>query len=427
MSTPWLEKRLREEHGIIRQRIRLALINMALLAIIWVILAGFVYGMEHRQSINLVDRQLQQLSDQFPQHPCLQCPHTLPLEHDPAGANSDVHYLMWASRSYQVTATYQPFPAQTVPYLRQVVLNHNLEATSYYSLEIMGIPYRVMQWPLNKNIVVQLLENIQDDQSRLGRLLSLLIWGGVIGLVLSLIGGFVMGLWTLKPILAMRRREQEFLSDVSHELRTPLAAMTTHAELLIRHANDPIGAHLSWVEAVYNEAHRMSQLVSALLDMSYLDEGDGALNLEPVSLLALGETVDTIYRPVLEESGLTLNVIIPPDAVVLGDALRLRQLLLIFLDNAHKHTKNGTVTLKVVLRGSHAEIHLEDTGEGMPTALVPKATGRFVHGGNSPIGGVSTGLGLAIAKKIVEAHHGRLTIRSVPGVGTDVVVSLRLL
>ena len=192
-------------------------------------------------------------------------------------------------------------------------------------------------------------------------------------------------------------------------------------------ANDPIGAHLSWVEAVYNEAHRMSQLVSALLDMSYLDEGDGALNLEPVSLLALGETVDTIYRPVLEESGLTLNVVIPPDAVVLGDALRLRQLLLIFLDNAHKHTKNGTVTLKVVLRGSHAEIHLEDTGQGMPTALVPKATGRFVHGGNSPIGGVSTGLGLAIAKKIVEAHHGRLTIRSVPGVGTDVVVSLRLL
>lgn len=78
-----------------------------------------------------------------------------------------------------------------------------------------------------------------------------------------------------------------------------------------------------------------------------------------------------------------------------------------------------------MVRGAFVDIHVEDTGEGMDPMLLEKATDRFVRGDAVRHGGESTGLGLAIAKGIVQAHHCKLTIRSVPSKGTDVVISLR--
>ena len=288
------------------------------------------------------------------------------------------------------------------------------------------MPYRVFQEALPHQRVLQIFENVQDDQSRLSRLLSLLAWGGAIGLGLSVLGGFLLGLWTLKPILQVRRRERELLSDVSHELRTPLAAMTTHAELLIRHPTDSIEDHLNWIETIYSESQRMSRLVRNLLEMTYLEEGRRSLNLKHLSLKEFLDSVAAVYLPVLEESGLTLTLEVPNDLTVIGDPMKLRQLFLIFFDNARKHTLHGGITIQVFIHGNHAEIHVKDTGEGMSDALRRRATERFVRGDPARQDSSSQGLGLAIAKKIVEAHHGRLQIKIIPGVGTDVIVVLRL-
>lgn len=414
----------REEQDIVRQRVRLALINMVVLVMIWTALASFVYSMETRQTIHVVDVELSQLATQIGKN--AQVP--LPLETaDRNITNPDIHYVIWEVPQHRLVATFQPFPAHILPYLyRNLRLHLTNDAPSYYSTEIGHVPYRVFQEALPHQRVLQIFENVQDDQSRLSRLLSLLAWGGAIGLGLSVLGGFLLGLWTLKPILQVRRRERELLSDVSHELRTPLAAMTTHAELLIRHADDSIEDHLNWIETIYSESQRMSRLVRNLLEMTYLEEGRRSLNLKHLSLKEFLDSVAAVYLPVLEESGLTLTLEVPNDLTVIGDPMKLRQLFLIFLDNARKHTLHGGITIQVFIHGNHAEIHVKDTGEGMSDALRRRATERFVRGDPARQDSSSQGLGLAIAKKIVEAHHGRLQIKSIPGVGTDVIVVLRL-
>lgn len=412
MKGEWLEARRKQEHLVIRQRIRVALLEMGILAVIWAILAGFVYSMEQGHLQREVDRQLVFESQRLS---------TLVKVRRGFGdvvTPLDVHAMVW-SKSHHIVAQYRPFPAPTLPALRHALMVHQSPLPTYYSLAVAGIPYRVRQWTIAGHRQVQVFDDIQDDQSRLARILGLFIWGGVIGLILSLVGGFFMGLWTLRPIFQARRREQTFLSDVAHELRTPLAAINAQVELLLRHVNDPIEMHLPWIETVYSEMQRMTRLVNDLLEVGRLEEGRSALALEPVSLRQVGEAVDSIYRPVLEEAGLELMWSIPVDAVVLADAWRVRQLLLIFLDNAKKHTQRGQIAVFVVVRGNHVELHVKDTGDGMPVAK--PSPGRSAHGRTIP----STGLGLVIARKIIRAHGASLSIHSLPGVGTEVVVTFR--
>ncbi|SMC03392.1 His Kinase A (phospho-acceptor) domain-containing protein [Sulfobacillus thermosulfidooxidans DSM 9293] len=424
----WLKFKRVEEREIIRQRISVAFINMAVLAVIWTVLAGFVYSMDQRQYLQAVDHQLENLA----WHMSRSCPHcqkavVAEMEHEPLTQVPDVHLLLWdSSNPPHVVASYHPFPQTSKSEIQSLLDAHLSSHPVYYSVRILNVSYRVMQWPIRPGLTGQVFENIQDDESRLARLLTLLVWGGALGLILSVLGGFLMGLWTLRPILAVRRREQEFLSDVSHELRTPLFAMTAHVELLLSHSHDRIEEHLPWIEALYSETQRMANLVKDLLEIGHLEEGAGSLNLSTVSLQEICEEVFAIYQPVCELSGLNLALDIADDALVRADPQRLRQLLLIFLDNAHKYTHQGGCTIRIRVRKHHAEIHLEDTGSGMSAAVLPKATRRFVRGdegeGVSPKG---SGLGLAIAQKIVQAHRAKLILSSVPGQGTHVTVIFR--
>ena len=418
------ERLVPREGDIVRQRIRLALINMAVLAVIWTVLAGLVYSLENRHQIREVDHQLMVLALRIQQQSCPPRCRPVPLfERDPITLKADVHYFVWAKSG--MTFAFQPFVPAGMNRVEEMFRSHPPVKPTYYFAEISKVPYRALQMGLKGQRTLQIFENIQDDQSRLGRLLVWLGLGGAIGLVLSVRGGFLLGLWTLKPILAARRREQELLSDVSHELRTPLSVVTTHAELLVRHASDPIADHLPWLEAIYSETNRMSRLVRDLLEIRHLEQGARSLNLEVISLRELLRTVEAIYRPVLEEAGLSLTVTIPRDAFVRGDALRLRQLLLIFLDNARKYTPAGGIDLRLGTRGNLVEIHIQDTGPGMDPHLL-SAPDRFFRGGRPRVGAESTGLGLAIAQGIIRAHRGKLAIRSLPGVGTDIIISLRM-
>ncbi len=409
MSASSLGDRGHGERALIRQRIRLAILHMSVLAVIWAVLASFVYSMERSHVWHTVDRQLASMAQ------------NLSLAHGLSGLSGsqihpipDMRALVW-SRGGTIIAAHRPFSATDAPLLRAALREHLTPRPAYYSLTVQKTPYRVRQWTQGGR-EVQLFDNTQDDVSRLARLLVFMIWGAAIGLVLSVAGGFALGLWTLRPIVRVREREQRFLSDVAHELRTPLSAMSANIELLIQHAGDPVGDHLAWIETLYSEVLRMTRLVNDLLAVGRLEEGTGAVVSEPVSLREVLETVDAIFRPVLEEAGIGLRLDIREDAVVMGDPMLIRQLLLIFLDNARKHTREGTVVLALVIRGGRAEVHIRDAGEGI--ALEALHTSEFHR---------STGLGLVIARKIADAHGAALSFHSEPGKGTDVVVTFCVL
>jgi signal transduction histidine kinase len=219
------------------------------------------------------------------------------------------------------------------------------------------------------------------------------------------------------------RAQQRFVADASHELRAPLTAIQGNLEILERQPEMPQSERAEVLGEVKAEAFRLTRLVADLLALARADAGvDIRRALVDLDALVL-ETFQTA-RPLAQGQTLALDPFEP--AQVLGDEDRLRQLVLILLDNAIKYTPaGGRVTLGLSQRESGAEIMVHDTGVGIAATDLPHVFERFYRAdparGRDPGG---TGLGLPIARWIAEQHGGTITIQSEPGQGTTVTVLL---
>ncbi|MBU9766647.1 HAMP domain-containing protein [Mycobacterium sp. TNTM28] len=219
----------------------------------------------------------------------------------------------------------------------------------------------------------------------------------------------------LAALAASDRRTRQFLTDASHELRTPLAAIQGYAELTRQDsANLPPTTEyaLARIEA---EARRMTGLVSDLLLLSRLSEGQ-ELETDDVDLSDLA--VDAVNDVAVGAPEHHWVADLPDDPVwVRGDLARLHQVLSNLLTNARMHTPPGvTVTVALTETDEFAELTITDDGPGIDAELLPNLFGRFVRADKSrsrELG--STGLGLAIVASIVEAHHGTVAVASRPG------------
>lgn len=213
------------------------------------------------------------------------------------------------------------------------------------------------------------------------------------------------------------RRMKQFLTDASHELRTPLAAILGYAELT-RQESDLLPPMTEYaLERIEAESRRMSTLVSDLLLLSRLDEGQ---DLEVEDHLDICDLVaDAVNDAAVTAPDHQFVSDLPGHPVwVRGDRVRLQQLVANLLANARTHTPAGvTVTAAVTDRGPAAvELTVADDGPGIPAAIMPNLFGRFVRADKARSREMgSTGLGLAIVASIVEAHGGTVTAESVPG------------
>ncbi|MDV3125431.1 HAMP domain-containing histidine kinase [Mycobacterium sp. 21AC1] len=220
----------------------------------------------------------------------------------------------------------------------------------------------------------------------------------------------------LAALAASDRRTRQFLTDASHELRTPLAAIQGYAELTRQDsANLPPTTEyaLARIEA---EARRMTVLVSDLLLLSRLGEGQD-LETDDVDLNDL--VVDAVNDAAVSAPTHQWVARLPDDPVwVRGDLARLHQVVSNLLNNARVHTPPGvTVTITLTVDGGNAELTVSDNGPGIEAELLPNLFGRFVRADKArsrELG--STGLGLAIVASIMEAHGGSVTVASQPGV-----------
>jgi two-component system OmpR family sensor kinase len=227
---------------------------------------------------------------------------------------------------------------------------------------------------------------------------------------------------------ASEDRLRRFAADASHELRTPLAAIRGYAELARRHPGPvpPDIAHaLSRVES---ESARMSVLVDELLLLAQLDAGR-PLASGPVDLTRLAIDVTSDARAAAPDHAWRLEL--PGEPVMIrGDEYRMHQVLANLLSNAGRHTPAGT-TVTVGLEPAAAPdrgaggagentgwiaVTVTDDGPGIPAELVPTLFERFVRGDSSRSRAAgSTGLGLAIVDAVTAAHHGQVSVTSVPG------------
>jgi signal transduction histidine kinase len=217
---------------------------------------------------------------------------------------------------------------------------------------------------------------------------------------------------------ASERLRREMVSDVAHELRAPITNLRGELES-IQDGLRPLDA--ASVDSLHAEVLALAALVDDLQDLALADAGQMALERSPVDMRDAAERVVAASRAAAEAAGVVLVLADGPPVPVEGDARRLAQVLRNFVQNALAHTpRGGRVAVRAARAGRIARASVEDTGEGIAADALPLVFERFYRADGSrsrATGGA--GLGLAIAKKIVEAHGGRIGASSTPGAGSE--------
>ena len=272
---------------------------------------------------------------------------------------------------------------------------------------------------LNVPVVIQVGRQLSDQDRVLDQYLTgLLILGSIASLLLAFVSWWLAGR-SLGPAQKAFDQQQNFVSNASHELRTPLTLMRATAEFGLR--NQPAQEQGQVLQDIINETDYMNHLVDDLLLLSRLDAQRLQLAREviPVSEL-VAETVRQMEK-LGQDKGITLSM----DTVhcnILGDRARIRQVLLILLDNALRFTPaNGTIRINAQPSGKFIEVVVADSGPGIPREHLPHIFERFYQvRTNATNDSRSNGLGLSIAKGLIEAQRGTIHIKSTTGKGTHV-------
>lgn len=215
-----------------------------------------------------------------------------------------------------------------------------------------------------------------------------------------------------------------FISTYSHELRTPLSAIVGACELLLEDFAEAIqGEPRTYVAMISQSADLIRRLIDDVLDLERMEARRFDLALEPMHASEVIRDVADLMAPLLQEKGLVLDRRISEALPAFaGDPVRIRQILLNLLSNAVKFSPpGGAIELQVVLekavgrRGAFVAFTVRDVGPGIAVEHQKRIFERFRQ---APEGGVrGTGLGLPIAKRLVEMHGGRLSLKSTPGEG----------
>jgi heavy metal sensor kinase len=235
---------------------------------------------------------------------------------------------------------------------------------------------------------------------------------------------------TLERLANSFSRIKQFTGDASHELRTPLAILKGETEVSLRWAKGEEELRQTLASNL-EEIERMERITEGLLHLAKSESGEFRLNLSVFSLNDLLQDLyihsKTLGEPKKIETILQMQV--DHEVFIRADQMHLHRALLNLVTNAIKYTpERGKVTLVLALNGENeAQIHVRDTGMGIPAEHLPHIFERFYRvdeARNRNIGG--TGLGLSIVKAIINAHQGRISVLSTPGQGSDFIVYLSL-
>src|SRR5256885_4925154 len=207
---------------------------------------------------------------------------------------------------------------------------------------------------------------------------------------------------------AADRAKDEFLSILSHELRTPLTPILAWTRQLIRGKVPPAGVPRA-LESIERNVKSQARLVEDLLDVSRIVSGKLHVDQRPVELPDVIQAAVDSVRPAADAKQLVLELLMDPGAgLVLGDPLRLQQVVWNLLSNAVKFTPaGGRIELGLASAGSHVELTVTDSGQGIAPAFLPQLFQRFRQADSSSRrahGGL--GIGLAIVRTLVELHRG---------------------
>ncbi|MFZ5968030.1 MAG: sensor histidine kinase [Bacillota bacterium] len=270
--------------------------------------------------------------------------------------------------------------------------------------------------------------DITPYNKTLFELLSTLLFVGLIMLFAIFIISLYFANRAIKPIAETWEKQKQFVADASHELKTPLSIINANYDALWANQEETIKSQLKWLGYIRIGTDRMTKLIDDLLSLAKMDDVNLEIRKMPFNISNVIHDVMLSLEAVVIEKGIKLSQSIEPDIIVKGDAERVRQVVTILFDNAIKYTnENGQIDISLKKSKRHVIYSIKNSGKGIPKQDLPKVFDRFYRADPSRAQEISGyGLGLSIAKTIIDRLCGEIHVTSVENEWTTFTFTLGL-
>jgi signal transduction histidine kinase len=270
-------------------------------------------------------------------------------------------------------------------------------------------------------VAVAVADLAEIDAER-GRLVETMLVNAFLALVLIGGGGLYLARISVRPVEAVMEQMRRFMADAAHELRTPLAVLRGRAEVALEHDRDAAGYRAALTE-ILRESERLGGIVQNLFTLARADAGERQAEHQAFYLDDVASDAVQAAGVLARARDVHLELGEYDEAPAHGDPALVRQLLMLLLDNAVKFTPaGGTVRVDVQAPGGRPTVVVEDTGIGIEPGDLPHVFDRFYRADPARVRNGGAGLGLSIARWIVDQHGADIGVASHPGRGTRITV-----
>jgi len=314
-----------------------------------------------------------------------------------------------------------------IPLVVQVIQSHQLQSKiqqEQQDRQPIDRIFVVSTWDANEGRFMR-LQNALEENRRNSFIATGVITAG--SMIAMLVLSYYLAVRSLQPLLQAYSRQQKFIADASHELRTPLTVIKTEAEVLQANKNATPEEYKEFINSTISEVDYLADLSSKLLAMAKLEQA-GELKREEVNVNAILTELEEKFTPQIKKKNLTFSLSLPNEEIkLLSDSVIIKQLFTILIDNAVVHNiPNGFINAILKTTKDKEKLIFKITNSSYPISLetLGKLFRPFVTAGESRTE-KNHGLGLSIAKQIVEKQGGKIELKAPKNEEFQVKVSLK--
>ncbi|PIE93473.1 two-component sensor histidine kinase [Bacillus fungorum] len=396
-----------------KTRIRLTILNSLVFIILIGVLGSIIYSYTYKRIYSEVDQSIKMIA-QYREKLDVKVPPRKRMENIQIG-DPRVTRITWKGEIVEIEGDNRKFRA---------VFEENLEKFSpkkledLQDIEVQGRYFRTFSLQKDGEIV-QIVRDITAEEGMLNTLFLIIVIGCSIGSLCAIGIGFFLAGRALIPIQNSWEKQQQFVSDASHELRTPLAVIQSKTDILFHSPSATIEEKAMDISTISKECRRLSKLVANLLLLARSDSNQIEMDKKTFEMDKLLEEIVDPYKEIASYKEKEMLLKVEHDISFMGDRERIHQMMVILLDNAMKYTnEGGHIQIDCTQTNSSIRIRVKDDGIGVKDEDIPKLFDRFYQGDKARSVSEGAGLGLSIAKWIVEKHYGKILVESKWGEGT---------
>ncbi len=401
-------------------RNRFLFVNLVIISVMMLLAFASIYTITYQNVHHDIDMELHKISDFYRKHDGNPRPPRSNGDHQqppadkkmPPWSERSVSFLILTDKHRNITSITSRFEMDREFYNLAIdeALSQN-KGIGQVNLDGNHWAFTVQQTDKGNNLV------FLDITAQQGILTHLVYTFFVVGSVMLIVIFFISRFFadrSIAPVKEAFEKQKQFIADASHELKTPLAIIHTNADVLLANGEDTIQKQSKWLHYIKSETERMTKLTNDLLYLTEMEDARARMIFTEFNVSEVVENVMLTMEAVIFEKHLAFDYEIEPDLTTCGNSEQIKQVILILLDNAIKYTNpQGSINIKLKKQHNVILFSIANTGKGISSEHMERIFDRFYRTDPSrarKYGGY--GLGLAIAKAIIDQHQGKIYVKS---------------